>query len=96
VPATDVGDAGAAFELLDDARERRQLFLHEVHAVVGAEGALGAAEEAVVVLVPADAVAGAEALGNARPAVDHGGFVLTLMQRRRTWVVDRHEQRMST
>ena len=71
--ATDVGDAGAAFELLDDAGERRKPFRDEVHAVVGAEGALGAAEEAVVVLVPADALASAEALRDARPAVHHGG-----------------------
>jgi hypothetical protein len=73
VAAADVGDAGAAFELLDDAGERRQPFRHEVHAVVGAKGALRAAEEAVVVLVPADAFASAEALGDARPAVHHGG-----------------------
>jgi hypothetical protein len=41
-----------------------------MHAVVGAEGALGAAEQVVVVLVPADALAAAEALGSlARPSI---------------------------
>lgn len=61
------------FQLLDDAGERRQPFRHEVHAVAGAKGTLRTAEQAVVVLMPADALASAEALRDARPAVHHGG-----------------------
>ena len=63
--AADVGDLRAAFELLLHAVERRDPLGDEVARVAGAEEALGAAEQPVVVLVPAHALAAAERLGDA-------------------------------
>ena len=60
--AADVGDLRAAFELLLDAVERRDPLGHEVRPVAGPEEALGAPEQAMVVLVPAHALAAAERL----------------------------------
>ena len=62
VSAADVGDLRAAFELLLDPVESRDPLGHEVPAVAGPEEALGPAEQAVVVLVPAHALAAAERL----------------------------------
>ena len=74
--AADVGDHRAALQLLDDAVERRQPLGHEMGAVVGGEAALRTVEQVVVVLVPADAAAFAEALGDPLPAVDGGDRAL--------------------
>ncbi len=60
--AADVGDARAGAQLRLDAVERRDPRVDEVGDVAGAEEALGALEQRVVVLVPADAGAGAERL----------------------------------
>ena len=60
VSAGDVGDPGAALHALDDAVKCRQPLAHQMRAVAGAEEALGAAEHAMVVRVPAQAFAGAE------------------------------------
>ena len=68
--AADVGHARARLELLDDAVERRQPRLDQVGEVAGAEEALGALEQVVVVLVPAEALAAAEALGDVRLVLD--------------------------
>ena len=53
--AADVGDPGAALEALDDAVERGQPGRDEVGVVAGAEEALAAVVDVMVVLVPADA-----------------------------------------
>ena len=62
MPAADVGDLGTALQLLLDAVERRDPLGDEVRLVARAEEALGAAEQAMVVLVPAHAAAAAEGL----------------------------------
>jgi hypothetical protein len=78
---------------LDDAAECGKPFRHEVHAVVGAKGALGAAEQAIVVLVPADSLASAEALRDAGPAVHHRSRGLENPGHRdRTRLVGEHER----
>ena len=63
--AADVGHLGAALELADHAVERRQPLGHQMRLVAGAEEALDAAEQAVAVIAPADALAGLEGLGRA-------------------------------
>ena len=68
--AADVGDARAALELLDDAVERRQPRADQVGVVAGPEEPLAAVVDVVVVLVPADAGAAADGLGDAR-RVEH-------------------------
>ena len=70
--AADVGHARARAQLVLDAVERRDPRLHEVRAVARAEEALAALEQVVRVLVPADAGAAAERLGDLR-LVAHGG-----------------------
>src|SRR5207237_990386 len=72
VPAADVGDHGSRLELGLDAFERRDPRAHQVRVVAGAEEALGALEEVGLVLVPADAFTGAEALHDLRRA-PYGG-----------------------
>ena len=64
--AADVGDERAAFELRLDSLERRNPRRDQVRGVARAEEALGATEQVVVVLVPADARAAAESLGDLR------------------------------
>ena len=61
--ASDVGDASAGLELGDDPVERRHPGCDELADVGGPEEPLGADEQVVVVLVPSDALAGAEAGG---------------------------------
>src|SRR5204862_292949 len=61
--AAEVGHLGAALELLEHAVERGKPLRDQVRRVARAEEALGAGEQAVVVLVPADALAGPERLG---------------------------------
>jgi hypothetical protein len=73
VTAADVGDARARLELLDDAVERGQPRRDEVARVARAEEPLRALEQAVVVLVPSDAGAAAERLGDLGLVVDDGG-----------------------
>lgn len=55
--AADVGDAGAAFELLDDAVERGQPLVDNVGLVAGPEEARDGAEYAAGAVAPADATA---------------------------------------
>ena len=62
VAAADVGDLAAGRELVLDALERRDPLVHEVRPVPRAEELLGADEQLVVVLVPAEAVTRPEAL----------------------------------
>ena len=68
--AADVGDPGARFELLHDPVERRKPGGDQVRVVAGPEEALATVEDVVVVLVPADAVAAARRLGDARRVGD--------------------------
>ena len=58
--AADVGDPRAALQALDHAVKRRQPRAHQIRAIAGAEEALCAAEQAMVVRVPAQAFARAE------------------------------------
>ena len=58
--AANVGDPGAALQALDDAVKRRQPLAHQMRAIAGAEEALGAAEHAMVMRVPAQAFARAK------------------------------------
>ena len=62
MPAADVGHLGARFELLLHPLQRRYPLGHQMGAVARTEEPLGAAEQAVVVLVPAHALAAAEGL----------------------------------
>ncbi len=55
--AADVRDPGAALQALDDAIKRRQPRAHQMRTIAGAEEALGAAEHAMVMRVPAQAFA---------------------------------------
>ena len=64
VSAPDVGDPSPRQQLLLDALERGQPRRDEVGDVAGPEEQLGAAEEVAVVLLPPEALAGAEALGD--------------------------------
>ena len=73
VAAADVGHLGAALELVDHAVERRQPLAQQVRLVAGPEEPLDAAEQAVAVLAPADALAGLEGLGQLRLVGEHGG-----------------------
>ena len=67
--AADVRHAGAALELLHHAVERGEPLGDEAGAVVGGERSLHAVEQVVGVLVPADAAAVDEAVGEAVAAV---------------------------
>jgi hypothetical protein len=60
VAAADVRDRCAPFELFLDAVERGDPTADEVLAVARSEEPLGPAEEAVVVLMPADSASGAK------------------------------------
>ncbi len=71
VAAAHVGDARPALELVDDAVQRRQPLADQVRVVAGAEEALATVVDVVDVLVPADALAGAGRVGDAR-RVQHG------------------------
>ena len=73
VAAADVGHLGAALELGHHAVERRQPLRHEMRLVAGAEEPLDAAEQAVAVIAPADALAGLEGLGELRLVGEDGG-----------------------
>jgi len=64
VSATKVGDSRAGPELLLDGVERGDPLGHEVGSVAGTEELLGAREELGIVLVPAEALAGPDALGD--------------------------------
>src|SRR3546814_19752173 len=66
VAAADVGDFRPRLEPLDDAVQGRQPFLDQKRAVTGAEELLDAAEQACRMLVPADALARPERLGDLR------------------------------
>src|SRR5688572_13983957 len=58
----DVGDSGAALELLHHAIECRQPCGDQVRAIARPEEALDAAEQAVATVAPAETFAGAEGL----------------------------------
>jgi hypothetical protein len=64
VAAAEVGHARTGLELGLDALERRDPLRDDVGDVARPEEPLGALEEVVVVFVPAEALAGAEALGD--------------------------------
>ena len=70
--AADVGDEPAGLELGDHAVERGQPLGHQARLVAHGEPAVRAVPQAVVVLVPADALAADEALGEPL-AHRHGG-----------------------
>ena len=84
VPTANVRDLGAAFEFLAHAVERRDPLGDEMGLVAGAEEPFGAAEEAVVVLVPPHPFARPERLGDLLPV-----GVERLDQLERTQHVDR-------
>ena len=71
MPAADIGHARARRELLHDTVERRQPRLDEVGEIAGPEEPFGAREQIVIVLVPAEALARAKALGDLRLVLDH-------------------------
>ena len=73
VAAADVHDLGAALKLFGHAVERRQPVGDQVGLVAGAEEALDAAEQAVVVVAPAQLLAGLERRGELRLVVEHRG-----------------------
>ena len=60
VPATDVGDRRAAFELRNDAVQRRQPGRDEIVVIAGPEEAARRAEQTLRLIAPADALAGAK------------------------------------
>src|ERR1700719_236420 len=60
----DVGNGNAAFEFFANAIECRNPFVDEMGGVAWPEEALSAAEQARVMLVPADAASGLESLGD--------------------------------
>src|SRR3546814_15874616 len=68
--ATDIGDAGASFELGLNPVERRNPLRDQMRGVARPEKALGAAEQAGVVLVPADAPTLPERPPALRPVAD--------------------------
>ncbi len=70
--AADVRDPGAGRELVEHAVERRQPGVHQVRQIAGPEKSLSAGEQVVMVLVPAKALARAEALGYLRLVLDGG------------------------
>ena len=74
--AADVGDPRAPLELCDDAVERGQPRVDEVGVVAGAEEPLAAVVDVLVVLVPADARAGAGGVGDLRRVQDGAERVL--------------------
>ena len=65
-PAADVGDGGAGPQLVLHAVERRDPGRDQVGDVAGAEELLAAGEHVGVLLVPAQAAAGPEGLGDPR------------------------------
>ena len=65
-PAADVGDGGAGPQLVFHAVERRDPGRDQVGDVAGPEELLAAGEDVLVLLVPAQAGAGAERLGDPR------------------------------
>ena len=71
VAAADVGDAGARPQLGLDALERRDPVLQQVRAVGEPEHRVRPVEQIVMVLVPAETVAAAEAVGHVVLRVDH-------------------------
>ena len=73
VAAADIGHRRAPLELGDHAVERRQPLADQMRVVAGPEEPLGAAEQAGMMLVPADALAGAEGLGDLGLVVEHRG-----------------------
>ena len=91
--AADVGDPRARMQLRLDALERRDPGAHQVRVVARPEEPLGALEQAVMVLVPADALAAAERLADLRPVV-HGrrDELEGSGERRRAVVLRQHER----
>ncbi len=68
--ATDVGDGGAALELLDDAIERRKPRRDEIRVVPRAEEPLASFMHVVDMVVPTDAVPVARSLDDPRRVGD--------------------------
>src|SRR3546814_7084663 len=69
--ATDIGDAGASFELGLNPVERRNPLRDQMRGVARPEEALGAAEQAGIVLMPADAPTRPERLRDLRLVAEH-------------------------
>src|SRR3546814_19126437 len=69
--ATDIGYAGASFELGLNPVERRHPLRDQMPGVPRPAKALGAAEQSGVVLVPADAPTRPERLRELRPVEDN-------------------------
>ena len=95
-PQPDVDHARAVAELLDDAVERREPGLHEVGLVAGAEQAQDAGVESVVVVAPADALAGGERADEGLVVGEAGGDGLEgAAQEDRAGLVGEHERVLS-
>jgi hypothetical protein len=93
VAAADVGHDSPALEAVDDTVERRQPGADELPPIRRPERTLGAAEQAIAVLVPAHATAAAEALLDALAAGDHGVRGLEdAGHRQRAGLVGEHER----
>ena len=100
--AADVGDLRAALELFDHAVERRQPLGDQVGAVAGPEEPLDAAEQAVAVLAPVQALAALEGFGELRlvvidrrqqaEAAGHGDRAVLVGEHRR--LLGRHRERV--
>ena len=73
VAATHVGDLGAALELRRPRRPAPAATRREVRLVAGPEEALDAAEQAVAVVAPAQALAGLEGFRELRLVGEHRG-----------------------
>src|ERR1035437_4513303 len=64
MPATNVGNGGAFFQLFLHTIERGNPIIHEIRCVVRAKETLRAFEKGRMMLVPANAAARAEGLGD--------------------------------
>src|SRR5579875_2150360 len=69
--ASDVGNLGAALELLFDAPQRGNPLADQMRVVARAEKSFRALEETLVMLVPSESAAAPEALGDLRLVDDH-------------------------
>src|SRR5262249_36835744 len=70
--AADIGPGDAGFQALYRPVERRKPVLHEMMHVARAEEALGPREQALIMLLPAQGLAGSERLLDLRDRVVHG------------------------
>jgi hypothetical protein len=94
VTATDVRHPRAAFELGDHTLERRQPVRHQMRLVTRPEEALDAAEQAVAVFAPADALAGLEGFGKPRLVAIDGAQRIKAAGHVHRAVFDREHRRL--